>query len=339
MKVFLPAALVLATAALPASAASLSVEDLLASYNGVTSGDFYSSQEVEGRLYVGGNLTGSTIQVAFHNVPAGSEANLVVVGDSKNGSVKTNGTAVIGGNSTSGFEQLGGPLQVYVGGTSTGLDNFHVVTAGQAGNPAFEAKFPDVDFDAIKATSSYLATLTGAVWTWADQNNKVIPILNNAVASEGINWVASKVTVLYTTLADLATGGYSANVASDETVIINVAGASGSFGMNALGGTLASAKNILWNFYEATDVAINTKVDGSILAPFATLTGFSGSTEGSVIAKSITLNNGELHSQPFMGDLPDQPVPPTPPAEVPLPAGLPLLAGALALVTGLRRRA
>jgi len=63
------------------------------------------------------------------------------------------------------------------------------------------------------------------------------------------------------------------------------------------------------------------------------MSGFSGSTEGSVIAKSINLNNGELHYQPFAGDLPEPP----PVAPIPLPAGLPLMILALGAMAMVRR--
>jgi choice-of-anchor A domain-containing protein len=322
-------------AAAPVFAASLTVEDMLTTYNGVSIGDFYSTQEVEGRLVVGGNLTGSTIQTAFvAQNPVNPVQNVVVYGDVSLQSLSGNGEIVIGGNAKTGIEKNGATLKTFVGGTFSGLDNFGTVTAGLAGQPSFEAKFPDIDFSGLASYSAYLATLTGAVWSTPDFNNKALISAPNAVQSEGVDWIASKVTVLFTTLANLSGGGLSVQgLDSDETIIVNVSGTSGSWGLNGLGGAKNNAKNILWNFYEATDISVNSALIGSVLAPNAKMSGFSGSTEGSVIAKSIFLNNGELHSQPFAGDLPE---PPTV-APIPLPAGLPLLLAALGGLALVRR--
>lgn len=328
---FALSALALAAAA-PALAAPLTVEEMLAAYNGISIGNFNSTQEVEGRLYVGGNLTGSAVQVAFAS-PSEPIANLVVLGNSTVGVIGSRGETLVAGNVNSNIEPQA-PSTTLVGGTFTGNDNFHTVTSGLAGNPAFEAKFPEIDFGALAGYSAYLANLTGDVWTWADQNDKKLISAPNAVQSQGYDWIASKVTVLYTTLADLATGGLSVEgLDADETIIVNVSGTSGIWGLNGLGGAKSNARNILWNFYEATSISVNSAIIGSVLAPQAEMAGFSGSTEGSVLAKSINLNNGELHYQPFAGDLPEPP-----PSAVPLPAGLPLLAGALGLVGLLRRK-
>jgi choice-of-anchor A domain-containing protein len=325
-------------AASPTFAASLSVEDLLHTYNGVTSGNFNSSQEVEGRLYVGGNLTGSTIQTGFVPLQPGPVQNVVVSGNTTIGTINGSGEIVIGGTANSNIEKNGATLKTLVGGTFSGNDNFGTVTSGLAGDPAFEAKFPEISFPALASYSAYLATLTGAIWTTPDQNNKALVSAPNAVQSEGMNWIAAKVTVLYTTLANLASGGLSvAGLDSDETIIVNVSGTSGTWGLNGLGDAKSGAKNILWNFYEAGSISVNSAIIGSVLAPNADMSGFSGSTEGSVIAKSISLTNGELHYQPFAGDLPEPPSVNPAPAPVPLPAALSLLLAALGGLAMVRR--
>jgi len=307
----------------------------------VTIGDFNSTNEVEGRLVVGGDLTGNTIQTTFMPQTVNPVQNVVVYGNVNMSSLSGNGEMVIGGNASTGIEKNGATLKTFVGGTHTGLDNFGSVTDGLAGDPSFLAKFPDIDFAALVPYSAYLARLTGAFWNTPDNNNKQLVSAPNAVQSEGSNWLASKVTVLYTTLANLAGGGLSVSGLDDgETIIVNVSGKTGSYGMNGLGGATAFAKDILWNFYEAESISVSSALIGSVLAPKAAMSGFSGSMEGSVIAKSINLNNGELHYQPFRGDLPEMPSvnpPPPPPAPVPLPAGLPLLLAALGGLALVRR--
>jgi choice-of-anchor A domain-containing protein len=331
----LSAVAILASA--PAFAASLTVEDLLTTYNGISVGNFNSNQEVEGRLVVGGNLTGNTIQTGFVALNPGPAQNVVVYGNTTIGKISGKGEIVIGGNgNNTTLEESGGDLTALIGGTYSGTANQVTVNTNQSG-PAFQAKFPDIDFPGLMTYSAFLATLTGATWLTPDQNNKALVSAPNAVQSQGTGWVASKVTVLYTTLANLATGGLSVSgLDSDETIIVNVSGATGSWNLNGLGNAKNFSKNILWNFHEATSISVNSAIIGSVLAPKAAMSGFSGSTEGSVIAASINLNNGGLHYQPFAGDLPEQPlIAPPPPAPIPLPAGLPLMVlalGAMALV-------
>ncbi len=342
-KSFCFGALAAAIVAAPAASATLSVESLLGTYNAVTSGDFRSNQEVEGRLYVGGNLTGNAVQTGLRTLPAGPAQNVVVKGNATIGKISGNGQIVIGGNATSNIENQSGqggsaPLDVFVGGAYTGNYNANPGTStaidvqdGLAGDAGFEARFPEVDYQAVRDYSRYLSTLTGSDFAFSDANNRRITATGNAVANEGNDWDASNVSVYHATLDDFVNGGYALDFGSDQTIIMNVAGTSGTFSANPLGGTFG-AENILWNFYEATGtINVNSVIAGSVLAPWADLRGFNGSTEGSVFAQSITLDNGELHLRPFEGDLPEI-------SAVPVPASLPLLLAGLGGLWISRRR-
>lgn len=243
-----------------------------------------------------------------------------------------NGSDVtIGGNASGNIELNGGTLgtrTARVGGAFTGTANQGTLLSGQqATDPNFADRFPEIDFSALEAESAFFATLTGTAFDTSDVNDKKIVGAPDATG----------LSVHSASLSDLGRGGYSFDLNGASTVIINVAGTTGSFGMNALGGTFALAENVIWNFYEATAITLNTAIIGSVLAPFADMSGFGGSTEGSVIAKSIALTNGELHSRTFTGTLPTAGTSLTTP--IPLPAGLPLLAAGLGGLTLLRRRA
>lgn len=282
-----------------ATAQSLSVQDMLYQYNAVTTGDFESSQEVEGRVFVNGNLSGSNINIGFVPVPAGSDAVMVVNGkttigqiNGQNGNVYLNDPGVVSSNIERGGN---GDVAVYVNGGFNGRDNFGIVHANQGD---LSSKEPQIDFGGVSSYSSYLSGLSGAAYDGTNFN-----ALNNAVQSEGENWNASKVTVYNTSLAQLQSGTFQSNLGSGESMIVNVSGTSGAFGLNATGDMGVSGR-ILWNFYEATDIDVNTKILGSVLAPKAKMNGFNGSTEGSVFARAINLSNGELHLQPFVGDIP-----------------------------------
>ena len=317
-----------------ATAADLSLEQILHQYNAVTRGDLNSSQEIEGRAFVNGDLTGNNVNIGFVRPPAGTDALLVVNGRTTIGRISgQDGNVYLNdknGVSTGVERQGNGAFNVYVNGGYNGLDNFRVVHANQGD---LSDRVPKIDFDGVSAYSKYLSGLSGAAY-----GGSSFKALNNAVQSEGSNWNASKVTVYNTSISALQSGNFVTDLGagSGQSMIINVAGTSGSFGLNANSG-FGVAGQILWNFYEATDVNVNTKMVGSVLAPKAAMNGFSGSTEGSVFARSINLNNGELHLQPFVGDLPVNSVPEI--GAEGAAGALALVLGSMAVMTGRRRRA
>lgn len=76
------------------------------------------------------------------------------------------------------------------------------------------------------------------------------------------------------------------------------------------------ADNILWNFYGATNLAIQNQFIGSILAPGIDFTHSNNDVKGSVIARSFVKNGGQVHVHPFTVDFPggESPAPPVPDA-------------------------
>ena len=110
------------------------------------------------------------------------------------------------------------------------------------------------------------------------------------------------------------------------TTLINVSGTNvqidgNMFFRQGIGGSWTQAQDsntatqnthTLWNFSEATSVALNTgsAFGGTILAPRAAVNASSiGHNMGQVIAKSFT-SNFETHQALFTGCLPDNPTPP-----------------------------
>lgn len=318
-----------------AHAAPLAAAEVLNLFNGVTEMNMNASQEVEGRLYVGGDLTGNSIQVGFKDVTPSTLDELIVVGDSTINTLNAqNGSDVTIGGNASGTIQLNagsqGTRTARIGGSFTGNSNQGTTLTNQAvADPAFADRFPEIDFVALKAEADFFSTLAGDAVDLTDPNNK--KIIGNPDA-DGLS-------VFNVALSDLSGGGYSIDTNGADTILINVSGTTGTFAMNALGATSSFAESVIWNFYEATSITVNSAIIGSVLAPLADMSGFSGSTEGSVIAKSINLTNGELHSRTFTGTLPTESVPPAPTAAVPLPAALPMLLAGLGGLVALRRRA
>lgn len=100
---------------------------------------------------------------------------------------------------------------------------------------------------------------------------------------------------------------WSLDAGGAQTVIINVSGASvinaggvnmnNGFGAQANGNNIG-ASNILWNFYEATDVDFGSmRVNGSVLAPYADIV-MSNDFDGAVAARSYT-GAGQVHNYLF----------------------------------------
>lgn len=240
---------------------------------------YFGRQEVEGRTYIGSTISNVTGQFGYDAQADGLDLpELAIDGNIWNSIV----------NLTPGD----------VAKISGGKINSHVNNGTLI---ELATDLPAIDFSVYEDQSAFLATLTGEVANVQDQNNKKFGGAPNAVLTEA-NF-GPNTRIVNTRMQDLQTGGYSIDVSTSDTVIINVSGSGGQFQMNPLGGT-GSAENVLWNFYEATNINVNSVIMGHILAPYAKMSGFSGSSEGSVIAKEIELTNGELHQRSWYGTAP-----------------------------------
>ncbi|MEP6016980.1 MAG: collagen-binding domain-containing protein [Paracoccaceae bacterium] len=257
----------------------LSVDNTIGTFNLVTQ-SFFGQQEVEGRTYIGSSVQNITGQFGFAPAQDGADFDeLYIDGDLQNSTVNlTPGDiASISGSSVNSNVNNGTLVQ-----NATDLPNF--------------------DFQTFRDQSAFLASLTGAPANLSDQNNKRFGGAPNAVETEGE--FGPNTRIVTASVQDLQSGGYSIDLSQADTVIINVSGQSGSFQMNPLGGT-GFAENVIWNFYEATSINVNSVIVGHVLAPYASMSGFSGSTEGSVIANDVQLTNGELHQRAWLGQIPN----------------------------------
>lgn len=296
-------------ACLIASSASLqaAVLSVASPYNVYVLGNMQESNvDAEGRVAVGGNATLTNYGVG--SKLSGSPGNsLVVAGDlAYNGGEVHHGNIVYGGSLSGSF----------------GVPNGSI-THGSA-----------IDF---AAGNSYLLGAS-VYWSGLAANASTIDYYG------GVHLVGSNadLNVFSLTGAMLSSSwGVVIDAPAGSTVLINVSGVADTFrymgiqfqDLNSDGTGLTNRQNVIYNFYEATSLELNgISVQGSILAPKATVNFNNGNVEGNLIAGNL-IGTGEAHNYLFQGNLPSVPSQ----SQVPEPAtlGLSLLGCALLV---LRRR-
>jgi choice-of-anchor A domain-containing protein len=262
----------------------------LTPYNALVFGAFSDTADFGGGIAAKGSLTISNTSVAnsllgeaFADFPGGY-------------------TLVAGGNlsATSGTLAVG---DAYGGGSS---NNFSLTMAGGYSYTHAPAADP-LDFSTLQSnadnTSATLKAKTATGSCVFDGSATTTCTANAA----GMNYI---------TVTDPTILGSNRTVnivlgSSNSFVVINVAGTTDTitnFGMTINGSgvngdaTTSLAHNVLFNYYQATSVSINS-VLGSLLAPYASVSSASGQIDGNLIATSF---NGptELHNFGFEGTIP-----------------------------------
>jgi choice-of-anchor A domain-containing protein len=289
------AAFLLASFTSSAWGAAVVSTDALREWNLIVFGDLSSSSEVEGRTFVGGNLTGNSSNYMIRT-PAASATNqpgLTVVGN-VTGSHKNlnNGSgAVVGGNVSSGFNLNGPPQTVKVGGTISNTNvNQNTVISGLASSDAYFTSDLNQQKSLLQSSltdlSSSLSNIaSNSSVTFSNGNNKATFISQpNSDGMAVFNVTASQLN----SLSEIAL-----NVNGSDTVVINVSGANLTLRPNFLGGTAGLGERVIWNFYEAQTFSLSNAWGGSVLAPLATGQ-TSNYIEGSAVFASLQ-QNGEFH--------------------------------------------
>lgn len=273
----------------------------LQEWNVVSFNNFTSSNHVDGRVLVGGNFTSNNMNILGNNTPASSygTAALTVAGNANlsGANINLNGGVDVGGNVSGNFNMNGTPRIVEYGGTNNGAfaNNTTFTDMGQSFTDALVSQKNDIKAS-LTSLSANLAALanTGGVTVGGDSNNQTITVAGSGL--KVLNWSeamfeGSQNQQLLVTLA------------SDATLVINVAGTDIDFNRNF--NTYANDERVLFNFYQATTVDIGRQFSGSILGVFADITGGnSGNIDGSVVGNNVVQNaNGEIHNNYFQGDL------------------------------------
>ncbi|WP_199554913.1 collagen-binding domain-containing protein [Sandaracinobacteroides hominis] len=330
------ASALVSTVSMPAMAAA-PVGDPLAGLqamrevNLIVLGDMKGGSNVEGKTFVGGNLSnGSTFGTGRGSQGAtdSSRATLTVVGNvTGNGINLNNGTnaaskpgLIVGGSLNSGVNLNAQGATVKIGGVAKNINgsNGSTIQAGGKKEGNFNSNGASSQFNLGDSfTQPLVAGLT------AEQSQLSADLKALSVELAGLEATAGNSTSVFgsrLTFNAVDNGkGYSVFNMSDSlfnfgefdmkvsdpamTILINITG-DGKYDWNAnsIGGLNAALNdNIIWNFSDATGLNVNRMTHGSILAPYAALAN-RADLEGSIVAGSFN-QGGQVHLGTYQGNL------------------------------------
>lgn len=228
-----------------------------------------SGSDVEGAVLVKGNFTASSYSVNKKDKDAFGSYSLVVGGNMNYSSAAlNNGSYYVGGKATL---------------TSVGTDkNTKSSTVNPANFNAMAANVKKVSTALTNATETGRSSVQygGMTLTGTNKSVEVFDITGSALSS-----------VNYFNLNNLKAG---------STLIFNISGKNAiGFNQNGVGLNGFDKYNVLFNFYEATNLNLqNVGVYGSILAPLATVTGNGGVVNGQVIVGNW-LSNVQINASNY----------------------------------------
>ena len=313
---FAGAALAAVVAPASLSAATISGADALREWNLIVFNDLNSSSEVEGRTFVGGNLNGNssnyrtrTLADSVYGTPG-----LTVVGNvTGNAKNLNNGAgASVGGNVANPFN-LNGPNQtINIGGTYR-LQNINGNTANVGLNmpgATYNAGFLSGLVGQRDTLSTSLTGLSAELAARPATDPGIFRLNGNRAtftATESFN-VVNLDGSIFSSIREI-------DFQNSGTTIVNVSGASLLLDDNFVGNASQLGGNVLWNFFEATDLTFTTAFRGSVLAPLASAH-TRNMIEGTAVFSSLR-QDGKIALGTFNGAIPALPAPPT--AEMPVP--------------------
>ncbi|GJI88025.1 MULTISPECIES: choice-of-anchor A family protein [Duganella] len=210
------------------------------------------SADVEGAIMAGRDVQLNNYSVNYNNVDAIGSYSLIAGGNLKftSGSIKNGDT--------------------YVGGTTSVTKQVDMYSPVKTGTAPINLGALSTQLKSTSSSLSKLATTGSAAVQWGGLN-----ITGSKKAVEVIDIDAKSLSsVTYFNFSNLNAG---------STLIFNVSGDKASFNGGYQG---FENYNVLFNFYQATDLGVHTGLTANILAPKASVTGGSGVINGNVIVDS-----------------------------------------------------
>jgi choice-of-anchor A domain-containing protein len=289
---------VIAISLLASSGARATLLGSASDYNAFIYGDMNVwTTDSFGRVAAGGNINILSYSVGSHASPAdysivGGGNVTFHQGTVNNGGIFAGGNVELGNHGIYGSVTANGTVNFTAGGTITGSVNQN---AGVAGPVDFGA-----EFDYLKWVSGSLSSMT------ANGTTTVMRYARNQITFTGTD----DVNIFSLSGADLNNASnVNFNIGADDIAIVNVSGTIDNFMALGLSGYEGKQGNILYNFYEATNMTIqNIGLKGSVLAPYANVNFNSGHIDGTLIANSLS-GSGEFHQYEFDHNVPVVPEP------------------------------
>ncbi|MDC8784009.1 choice-of-anchor A family protein [Roseateles koreensis] len=286
-----------------AGAASLSAVDILQQFNLVTLSNVTSTSHVDGRSFIGGNVSGGEYAGHPGSILGSSYSGLTVMGNASGVTVNSNGLVVEGNlsNSTvnSGASAILGNVSntnlngaAYVAGTVS-ASNLNGGSLSSVPNAVAAATSTDMGAT-IKGLSTTLSHLSS---TGSTVNMSANTATFSAVANS-LGVAVFDLTAIDTSVFSMSQ--FSFNLNGANAVIFNVDEKTLNIASNFLAGSAAQlAGSVIWNFYNATSLNVNAQFGGVVLAPYATLTN-NQNIEGTVLVNKLN-QNAEIHAASFTG--------------------------------------
>lgn len=247
-------------------AQNTTVPSLLGSYNIITWNNVQLGSEIQGRALIGGSLTVNNSTQIGANSPipiSQTDYSLAVYGG-----INSNGSLNV---------QSGSILSRLPSSAQFNMNSHGTVVTGQA---AWNSFAPAASLSTIqsefKTASQYWDTLTPTGTVTTDPNN--FTISGNGSACSVVDLTAAQLDSAH---------GITLSANGSNILIINVTGSTILLNANFLGASNTAATKVIFNFVDATSITFSTKVEGSIVAPYAAVTTSNG-FDGCLVASSLT---------------------------------------------------
>jgi choice-of-anchor A domain-containing protein len=324
----------------PAAAGFAAMREL----NLIVLGDMAGASNVEGKAFIGGNLTNGTqfgVGRGSQGATPSARPTLTVVGSTSGNSVQLQngpnggmgnvGTPpgmTVGGNLAGGLNLNATGATVRVGGSiaNTNGSSGSTISAGGSSAGFLNANGATVSLNLGAGFTNPLVADLVAQRSKLDQDLKALSGALSALPETDANSISLFGGRRTFNAVDNGRGFSVFTVGSEifgssefdmtlsnpgMLVVVNVLGSSSyTWNANSIGGLNASLNDqVIWNFGDATDLFINRMTHGSILAPWAHLRN-TADLEGSIAVGRFT-QGGQIHLGTLSGDMPVVPEPGT----------------------------